>query len=368
MWSLDDTIAAVSTPMGEGGIGIVRLSGSQARVILRQAFRPAAKAALDPESHRLYYGHLVAPETGETIDEVLAVWMAAPRTYTRQDVVEIHCHGGIVALRRALELLLRSGARLARPGEFTLRAFLNGRIDLAQAEAVLDIVRAKTEVSLGKNDFVGSGEAPFFLRQGKITTLYPVPVLRPDSAIMWDFISTGPVELKDLDQHILWRITFIWNLPFTFRIEHDQDSSGLAQRVADQIKTVAARLGVSDLVGVQSVLVEPVPEQAFLGQWKVDGKGDIQALDVQPGGKCALTWSRDARSKRAGTTVTYPWTITTKEIIIDPSEDSKADWNWYTYRGYVNADAHLALEKGVIFPQGAFYRAGDPTMVFERVK
>jgi tRNA modification GTPase len=148
MWSLDDTIAAVSTPIGEGGIGIVRLSGSQALAMLRQVFRPAAKAALYPESHRLYYGHVVDPETSGTVDEALAVWMSAPRTYTRQDVVEIHCHGGIVPVSRTLALLLHSGARLAQPGEFTLRAFLNGRIDLAQSEAVLDIVRAKTEVSL----------------------------------------------------------------------------------------------------------------------------------------------------------------------------------------------------------------------------
>jgi len=119
---------------------------------------------------------------------------------------------------------------------------------------------------------------------------------------------------------------------------------------------------------VQSVLVEPVPEQAFLGQWKFEGKGEIQALDVQPGGKCALTWRRDAKSKRAGTTVTYPWTITTKEIIIDPGEDAKANWIWYTYRAYVNSDHKFAVEKGVIYPQGTFYRAGDSTMIFERVK
>ncbi len=148
MWSLDDTIAAVSTPMGEGGIGIVRLSGSQALAILQKVFRPASRGASTLESHRFYYGHVVDPESTDPVDEVLAVWMGAPRTYTRQDVVEIHCHGGIVPLRQTLELLLRSGARLAQPGEFTLRAFLNGRVDLAQAEAVLDIVRAKTEVSL----------------------------------------------------------------------------------------------------------------------------------------------------------------------------------------------------------------------------
>jgi tRNA modification GTPase len=153
MLGLDDTIAAISTPMGEGGIGIVRLSGPEARAILRKVFVPASKPPGEPhgfafESHRFYYGHVVEVDASIIVDEVLAVLMRAPRTYTRQDVAEIHCHGGIVPLRRTLELVLRCGARLAQPGEYTLRAFLNGRIDLAQAEAVLDIVRAKTEVSL----------------------------------------------------------------------------------------------------------------------------------------------------------------------------------------------------------------------------
>ena len=163
MFALDDTIAAISTPVGEGGIGIVRLSGPQARAILNQVFLPASRRlygsdkapmvppralGFQPESHHLYYGHVVAPDTRQIVDEVLAVWMSAPRTYTRQDVAEIHCHGGIVPLRRTLGLVLHCGARLAQPGEFTLRAFVNGRIDLAQAEAVLDVVRAKTEASL----------------------------------------------------------------------------------------------------------------------------------------------------------------------------------------------------------------------------
>jgi hypothetical protein len=193
-------------------------------------------------------------------------------------------------------------------------------------------------------------------------------VLRPDNAIMWDFISTGQVAPQDLDQHILWRITYIWNLPFTFRIEHDQASSGLAQQIVDKIKTIAKGLGVDDLVGVQSVLVEPVPEQAFLGRWRAPGKSEIQALEIQPGGKCALTWSREARSKRAGTTGTYPWTITTREIIIDPGEDSKFNWGWYTYRAYINADGKLAAEKGLIYPQGTFVRAGESTMTFQKAE
>lgn len=152
-FTLDDTIAAISTPVGEGGVGIVRLSGPQALSIVRGLFAPGRRAVLphDPpplSPYRLTYGHIVDPATGRVVDEALVAHMPAPRTYTRQDVVEIDCHGGVAPLRRVLELCLRGGARLAEPGEFTLRAFLNGRIDLAQAEAVLDVVQARTDAGL----------------------------------------------------------------------------------------------------------------------------------------------------------------------------------------------------------------------------
>ncbi|MFO8009677.1 MAG: tRNA uridine-5-carboxymethylaminomethyl(34) synthesis GTPase MnmE [Dehalococcoidia bacterium] len=137
-----DTIAAISTPVGEGGIGIVRLSGEKARSIAERLFTGGL------ENRRLVYGHIIDPDGSETVDEVLASYMAGPHTYTREDIVEINCHAGIVPVRRILELALKNGARLAEPGEFTLRAFLNGRIDLAQAESVMDIVRAKTQSSL----------------------------------------------------------------------------------------------------------------------------------------------------------------------------------------------------------------------------
>lgn len=138
----EDTIVAISTPLGEGGIGIVRLSGKNARTIAQKLF--SGKLA----RRRLVYGHILDPSNGEVVDEVLVSYMPAPHTYTREDVVEINCHGGPLPLQRILELALRGGARLANPGEFTLRAFLHGRIDLAQAEAVLDIVQAKTAASL----------------------------------------------------------------------------------------------------------------------------------------------------------------------------------------------------------------------------
>lgn len=149
MKSLDDTIAAISTPLGQGGIGIVRMSGPDALSIARRLFRPSRGHADAPwPAFRLRHGFVVDPATGARVDEVLAAYMPAPRTYTRQDIVEINGHGGIVALRRILELALREGARLAEPGEFTLRAYVNSRIDLAQAEAVLDIVNAQTDAAL----------------------------------------------------------------------------------------------------------------------------------------------------------------------------------------------------------------------------
>lgn len=139
-----DTIAAVSTPPGRGAIGIVRLSGPRAEEIGRRLFKPH-KAPERFATHRLYHGDLVDPQSGQIIDEVLVTLMRGPRSYTGEDVLEIHCHGGPAVLQSVLEETLRAGARMARPGEFTERAYLNGRLDLAQAEAVREIIDAGTE-------------------------------------------------------------------------------------------------------------------------------------------------------------------------------------------------------------------------------
>mgnify|MGYP005842732169 CR=1 FL=1 len=143
----EDTIAAISTPLGEGGIGIVRISGPEAVEIAKKIFRAKRGDWDNGRSHSLIYGH-VCDREGKTVDEVLLGYMKAPHTYTREDVVEINCHGGIVPLRKILELVLGNGARLAQPGEFSKRAFLNGRLDLAQAESIIDIIRSKTEEAL----------------------------------------------------------------------------------------------------------------------------------------------------------------------------------------------------------------------------
>jgi len=143
----DDTIAAISTPIGEGGIGIVRVSGPEAISVVNPVFAAARGASLEASpSHRLHYGKIVVD--GRVVDEVLVSIMRAPRTYTREDIVEVNCHGGILAAQAILDAILARGARLAERGEFTKRAFLNGRISLDQAKAVLDVVRARTALGL----------------------------------------------------------------------------------------------------------------------------------------------------------------------------------------------------------------------------
>lgn len=141
----DDTIAAIATPIGQGGIGIVRLSGPRALEIAGSIFRPArARSVAGATTFTLAYGHVVDAE-GRNLDEAVLSVMRGPRSYTREDVAEINCHGGMTVVRRVLELAVTAGARLAGPGEFTKRAFLNGRIGLAQAEAVMDLITARTE-------------------------------------------------------------------------------------------------------------------------------------------------------------------------------------------------------------------------------
>jgi tRNA modification GTPase len=145
----EDTIAAIATPLGEGGLAVIRISGAQALEIADRGFEPVGKSSRKPSqaaSHTIHYGHAV--RDGQKLDEVLLSVMKAPRTFTREDVVEVTCHGGLLPAKLILEATLANGARLAEPGEFTRRAFLNGRIDLAQAEAVVDLIHSRTELAL----------------------------------------------------------------------------------------------------------------------------------------------------------------------------------------------------------------------------
>lgn len=148
---LYDTISAVSTASGTGGIGIIRVSGKDAIKIVDKIFKTkSGKKLKDRRSHTIHYGHIVELKTGQTIDEVLVMLMKGPKTFTTEDIVEINCHGGPLPVEKVLLETLAAGARLAEPGEFTKRAFLNGRIDLPQAEAVIDVIEAKTDLSLSQ--------------------------------------------------------------------------------------------------------------------------------------------------------------------------------------------------------------------------
>ena len=146
----EDTIAAISTPIGVGGIGIIRVSGKDTIEIVDKVFKAANKKSLkEVDSHTITYGHIIS-DSGKVLDEVLIMLMKGPRTFTREDIIEINCHGGPVPLNAVLMEVIKAGARMADNGEFTKRAFLNGRIDLAQVEAIMDIIEAKTELSLSQ--------------------------------------------------------------------------------------------------------------------------------------------------------------------------------------------------------------------------
>lgn len=142
----NDTIAAISTTVGEGGISIIRVSGDDAIAVAQKIYR--GKDLSKVHTNTINYGHIIDPDNGEEVDEVMVSVMRAPHTYTCEDVVEINCHGGLLATNRILQLVLSYGARMAEPGEFTKRAFLNGRLDLSQSEAVMDLIRAKTDKSM----------------------------------------------------------------------------------------------------------------------------------------------------------------------------------------------------------------------------
>jgi tRNA modification GTPase len=147
---LTDTIAAIATPIGEGGLAVIRISGGDAIAVAGRVFQAGGKQApalAEVPTHTVHYGHIVRDD--RRVDEVLLTVLRAPRTFTREDTVEISCHGGVLVTRLVLETVLAAGVRLAEPGEFTQRAFLNGRIDLTQAEAVADLIHARTELALG---------------------------------------------------------------------------------------------------------------------------------------------------------------------------------------------------------------------------
>jgi tRNA modification GTPase len=314
-----DTIAAISTPLGEAGIGIVRLSGPEAEAIARRLFRPGRPRA-HWQSHRLYLGHLLDAQ-GRVLDEVLLTLMRAPHTYTREDVVEIHCHSGYAVLRAILGATLALGARPARPGEFTLRAFLAGRLDLSQAEAVLEVIQARTEASLrvaASHLAGGLGRRLGGLRGALIATLarveaaldFPEEAAELSPEDLREELASPQGELEDLlatyrqgrllreglgvvlagrpnvgKSSLLNRLldadrAIVTDIPGTTRdvIEESITLAGVALRLSDTAGLREARDRVEELGVARS---QERLAQADLVLYLVDGSDPLQAEDVQ---------------------------------------------------------------------------------------
>jgi hypothetical protein len=220
----------------------------------------------------------------------------------------------------------------------------------------------ETEVNLTQIENVGSGESTFFLRNGTISTLHAggAQLKRPDGGSKP--LVTGVVEPNDLEQHILWRLLHPENVPLKFRIEHDETSSKLARQTADKVRAVAKDLGISELVEVERILVEAVPESAFLGKWQAITKGEIQIIDIQPTGVCVFTMSSGSKPITGGMSVPGRWFLTPKEIFMDIKDQRK----WYcVYRGHLDKEGKLVVDRGEIHVEGRFGAESDklPTVL-----
>ena len=205
-----DTIAAISTPLGEGAIGIVRLSGTDSFAIAQKIFK--GKDLSKVASHTLNYGHIVDPQNQEILDEVMVGAMRSPKTFTREDIIEINTHGGIAVTNEILQLAIREGARLAEPGEFTKRAFLNGRVDLTQAEAVMDIIRAKTDKAMNNavkqldgslSDLINSTRQEILNTLAQVEVNIDYPEYDDVEEATTDIIREKRLEFEQLLTHLL---------------------------------------------------------------------------------------------------------------------------------------------------------------------
>jgi hypothetical protein len=225
----------------------------------------------------------------------------------------------------------------------------------------------EAEVNLTQIENVGRGVSMIFLRNGKISLLYSgggAPIQRPDGSP--EPLATGVVEPNDLEQHIMWRLLRPKNVPLKFRIEHDETSIKLARQTADMVRAVAKDLGIGELVEVERILVESVPESDFLGRWQGITKGDIQTIDIQPTGVCVFGKSPVSKI-RGGMSVPGRWFLTPKEIFMD-IKDQRSD-GYYVYRGHLDKEGHLVVNRGEIHVEGSFGVAWDKQqlMVFKKV-
>ncbi|MCP4256941.1 MAG: hypothetical protein GY774_05350 [Planctomycetes bacterium] len=221
----------------------------------------------------------------------------------------------------------------------------------------------EADVSLTQLGNIGSGVSMLFLRNGTISILHGhgAPIKRPDGGPKP--LGTGVVEPNDLDQHILWRLQRPKNVPLKFRIEHDQASSKLSRQTADKVRIIAKDLGISELVDVERILVEMVPESAFLGRWQAITKDEFQIIDIQPTGVCVFEQSPGSKPNKGGMSVPGRWFMTPKEIFIDIKDKSE---NYNVYHGQIDKEGHLVIDKGEIHTGGSFQPLPHPT-VFKKM-
>lgn len=251
----DETIAAIATPVGLGGVGIIKISGRNAVKIAQKLFRPS-RPIKSFENFRLYLGHIIDPKSDLPLDEVLLSMMRAPSSYTREDVVEINSHSGYTILSNILQLILQSGARLAQPGEFTLRAFLNGRIDLTQAEAIIDLINAKSETSvrLAANQLAGG----FLTRIKEIRQALIEILIEIEASI--DFpdeestMVTRPHLINNIHKKILKPIKEFISAYSQRKIWHD----GIAVVIIGRVNVGKSSI-LNRLLHKERALVTPVP-------------------------------------------------------------------------------------------------------------
>jgi len=263
--------------------------------------------------------------------------------------------------------------RLKDPNNFPVRIDHSYTAEMSNAAKdlhgkVVSLIREancqmEAEVNLKQIENIGSGESTFFIREGTISTLHAggAPLKRPDGGPK--SLVTGVVEPNDLEQHILWRLLRPKNVPLKFRIEHDETSSRLARQTADKVRAVAKDLGISELVDVERILVEAVPESAFLGKWQAIKKGDVQTIDIQPTGFCVFVQSSGSKPIRGGMSVPGRWFLTPKEIHMDIKDERKY---YNVYRGHLDKESHLVVDKGEIHVEGSFQPLPHP-MVFKKV-
>ena len=219
------------------------------------------------------------------------------------------------------------------------------------------------EVNLTQITNVSLGVSMLFIRGGTISALYAngVPIQRPDGDPKP--IVTGVVEPNDLEQHIMWRLLRPKNVPMKFRIEHDQTSTKLARQTADKVRVVAKNLGISELVEVERIPIEAVPESDFLGRWQAITKGEVQTIDIQPTGVCVFVKSPGSEI-RGGPSVSGRWFLTPKEIFMDIKD--RRDF-YYVYRGHIDKEGHLVVERGEYHNDGSFRLVSFRPTLFKKV-